>query len=83
MQVTAIAALEVDSDPLMLHRIADNIRAGTKYLQFCLDRQGSILGALAQYNGGYRAASALREGEALPEESAQYVLKVLTAMGRY
>jgi hypothetical protein len=82
LQVTAIAAREVDRSEYTLHIPAENIRTGSKYLQFCIEEQGGdIIHALAQYNGGYRAVRALDAGEDMPDETAQYIIKVLSIIG--
>lgn len=80
MQVTQIAARDVDRSEHTLGTPSENIRTGTKYLTMCLKEQnGNKVRALAQYNGGYRAVMAIDNEEPLPEETAQYIVKVLTA----
>ena len=59
-------------------RPADNILAGTAYLRQMLDRYGFVTLMLAGYNAGPgRVDEHLATGRALPNETADYVAKLL------
>lgn len=63
------------SDPFVP---ADNILAGTAYLRQMLDRYGSVALMLAAYNAGLgRVDDHLATGRALPNETIDYVAKLL------
>jgi len=63
------------SDPLAP---TDNILAGTAYLRQMLDRYGSVALMLAAYNAGPgRVDDHLATGRALPNETVDYVAKLL------
>lgn len=57
---------------------ADNILAGTAYLRQMLDRYGSVALMLAAYNAGPgRVDEFLATGRVLPEETVDYVARLL------
>jgi soluble lytic murein transglycosylase-like protein len=60
----------------------ENITYGVLLLEFYLKSCGSLRNALICYNGGYAALIRYREGgfDALPEETREYVPKVLATM---
>lgn len=60
-----------------LTQFQSNVNAGSCYLAEALREAGNWPAALAQYNGGYRALTALRNNDTLPQETAQYISRVL------
>lgn len=85
MQMTRIAVtdavkhcnLKPISDMARLHDSVTNVKYGSCFLKKMLDEvDGDWTRALILYNGGYAALKRYESGKNVPEETAQYVLKV-------
>lgn len=88
MQVTEVAAIHSRAlcfqhipvrDTPMMSDIEGNVKLGSCYLGYALrEAHGDVLGALIMYNGGIRALTKHVRGASIPNESAQYSLRVLS-----
>ncbi len=59
-------------------KLSTNIMLGAKYLELALiESGGSVEGALVMYNSGYYGLTRWKNNETVPNETAQYVLRVL------
>jgi soluble lytic murein transglycosylase-like protein len=54
-----------------------NVMFGTLLLEFYYRKTGTIKGALIAYNGGYKAYTAWRNKRPMPEETVEYVRRVM------
>lgn len=89
LQVTPVAMkdaavecrIPVLKDMTALFDSATAVRYGTCYLRHALlETAGDITGAVVMYNGGYRQLERYRQGEYLTAETAQYLVKVFSAL---